>query len=349
MIMVPIFLRLKPTAGSIPDKLAKIDWIGSILFVAGATSFLMPLTWGGIQFAWTSWRTLLPLFLGVAGMVAFAIYEMLVPKQPIMRTDLFRDYNMTFSLFGAVIHSAVVYAALYFLPLYFEAVKDFNPILAGVALFPASFTVAPFSIVAGVIITKTGNFRPVVWAGWVITTIGLGVMILLDVNTSVAQWFFITFTTGIGLGLLYTSLTIMNQAAAPSDKLNSLVISLFIFAKCLGQCLGVAMGGSIFQNQMRHNLANTVTLADKAEEYSRDASGIVATLRHMPPSQSKTELIQAYADSLKIVWIVFCALCGICTLASVFIKYVSLDREHGTTQGLHNDSEGNEEKSEGKI
>jgi hypothetical protein len=331
--MVPIFLRLKRTPGSILEKLKRVDWFGSALFVGATTCFLIPLTWGGIQYAWDSWRTIVPLVLGVVAILAFCVYENIVPREPIIRLDLLRDYNMTFSLVAAVINAAIVYGLLYFLPLYFEAAKDYNPIIAGIALFPSTFTVAPMSIVSGLIITKTGDFRVVTWVGWIFSTLGLGAMILLDADTSVAQWLFITLTTGVGLGLLYTSLAIINQAAT-SDKNMTFAISLFIFARCMGQCLGVAISGTIFQNQMRQNLLSTSTLADQAVEYSRDASSIVAALRSMPNDQTKTDLIEAYTDSLKIVWAVFCALSGVLTIASFFVKHVSLDREHQTKQGL---------------
>jgi hypothetical protein len=331
--MVPIFLRLQRTPGSIVEKLKRVDWFGSALFVGATTCFLIPLTWGGVQYAWDSWRTLFPLILGVAAVLAFCIYENFLPREPIIRLELLRDYNMAFSLVAGVINAAVVYGLLYFLPLYFEATKDYNPILAGVALFPSTFTVAPMSILSGLIITKTGDFRVVTWVGWIASTLGLGVMILLDVDTSVVKWLFITLTTGVGLGLLYTSLAIINQAAASEENM-PFAISLFIFARCMGQCLGVAISGTIFQNQMRQNLLNTSTLADRAVEYSRDASSIVAILRFMPDDQAKTDLIQAYADSLKIVWAVFCALSGVLTIASLFVKHVSLDREHQTKQGL---------------
>ncbi|KAH8725917.1 putative MFS transporter [Phaeosphaeriaceae sp. PMI808] len=333
LIMVPIFLRLKRTPGSIIDKLKRVDWFGSALFVGATTCFLMPVTWGGVQYAWESWCTIFPLVLGVVAIIAFCVYEKYVPREPIIRLKLLREYNMAFSLVAGLVNSAIVYGLLYFAPLYFEATKGYNPILTSVALFPSTFTIAPMSILAGVIITKTGDFRVVTWVGWITATLGLGVMTLLDVDTSVVKWLFITLTAGIGLGLLFTTLAIINQAAT-SDENMSFAISLFFFCRCMGQCLGVAISGTIFQNRMRQNLLNTSTLADRAVEYSRDASRIVAILRDMPDDQAKVDLIQAYADALKIVWAAYCALSGVLMIASFFIKHVSLDRKHQTKQGL---------------
>lgn len=333
MILMPFCMRLSRPQGSIPKKLKAFDWFGTFIFVGASTCFLIPLTWGGVQYAWNDWRTLFPLILGLVAMLAFGFYESYFATNPIIRVDLLQNYEMIYSLVAAVINAAMVYSALYFLPLYFEAVQNYDPIIAGVALFPATFTVAPMSIVAGVIISKRGEYRWVTWVGWVISTLGLGVMILLDVGMGVAQWFFLTFVMGLGLGLLYTSLAIINQAAVTEDLL-TFAISMFIFARMLGQCVGVALSGVIFQNRMSSNLLRTATLADKAYEYSRDASGLIPLLHDMPDGLQKSELIQAYASSLQTVWAIMCALSGLVMVASIFIKHISLDREQMTDQGI---------------
>ncbi|KAK7959031.1 uncharacterized protein PG986_003885 [Apiospora aurea] len=332
---IPFCLRLARPAGSIMPKLKKFDWFGSFLFVGAATCFLLPLTWGGVQYAWTAWQTLFPLILGITSLIGFGFYERYVAREPIVRVELLlANYEMGYSLWSTVINAAIVYGALYFLPLYFQAVQGYNPILAGVALFPATFTVAPMSILAGFIITKRGEYRWVTWIGWVISTLGLGLMILLDVGLSAPQWFFLTIVVGLGLGLLYSSLAIINQAAAASDELLAFAISMFIFARMLGQCLGVAICGVVFQNAMKAQLRKTTTLVDKADEYSRDASGLVPLLEEMPAGLQKTELVQAYADALKTVWMVMCVLSGVATIGSFFIKQISLDREHKTQHGI---------------
>lgn len=300
----------------------------------------MPLTWGGVQYSWSDWRTLFPLILGLVALVAFGIFENKLdtsPRlgslaEPIMHVHMLNNYEMAYSLVATAVNDAIVYACLYFLPLYFEAVQGYNPILAGVTLFPATFTVAPMSIVAGIIITKRGEFRTITWAGWILSTLGLGVMILLDVDTSVVKWVFITLTLGIGLGLLYTAVAIINQAAA-SDELMAFAVSLFIFARMMGQCLGVAISGVIFQNRMKVNLLGT-SLASMADAYSQDASGLVTVISSMPDGLEKQELVKAYADSLKIVWAVFCALSGAAMVGSFFMKHLSLDREHKTEHGI---------------
>lgn len=334
LVMVPLFIRLKPISGSMKEKLQRIDWTGNALFIAATTSFLMPLTWGGVQYAWSSWHTLVPLILGVAGLAAFAIFEKFVPPFPIIRLDLvFGNYNMAFSLFAALINALSVYGLLYFLPLYYEGVQGYNPIISGVAMFPTTFTAAPAAIIAGIVATKMGDFKIITIFGWTVVTLGMGIMVLLDVNTTIVQWIFLTFCPGIGLGLLYTSLAFVNQSAT-NDSNMTFAVGMFIFARSFGQCLGVALCGVIFQNQMSSHLQKYPDLAAKAAEYSKDVSSLVLTLRSMDDGPQKSELLHAYADSLKTVWEVMCALSGVVTIASLFVRKVSLDRELKSKQTL---------------
>ena len=331
-------MKLNLVKGTIAEKLRRIDWLGTVWFIAATTSFLIPVTWGGVQYPWDSWRTLVPLIVGVVGFAGFIVYENYVPSEPTFRLHILRSYNMAYSLYATLVNAMIVYGLIYFLPLYFEATKGYNPIITGVALFPATLTVAPASIIAGAIITKTGDFKIITCVAWIIATLGLGVMILLDVDTTIPQWIFLTLCAGIGLGMLYTSLAFVNQAAS-DDASMAFAVSFFIFARLIGQCIGVAICGVIFQNQMRANLLAIPALADQADEYSRDASSLVNELKEMDDLVKKAHLISAYAESLQIAWAVMCALSGSAMIGSFFVRAISLDRELNTEQGLREKKE----------
>ena len=147
------------------------------------------------------------------------------------------------------------------------------------------------------------------------------------------QWIFLTLPAGIGLGLLYTSLTFVNQAAS-NDSDMAFAVTIFVFFRCLGQCIGVAIGGSIFQNQMKQHLIAIPTLAADAVAYSRDASGLVQRIKEFPEGANKAALVQAYADSLRIVWAVMCTLSAASLVGSIFVRRMSLNRAHYTEQEL---------------
>lgn len=97
------------------------------------------------------------------------------------------------------------------------------------------------------------------------------------------------------------------------------------------------MGGVIFQNQLKKKLLTYPLLAPMAGAYSSDASGLVQIIKTMQHGVARTQLIQSYADSLKLVWIVMCALAGVALLSGFLIKGFELDRALETEQGFHVD------------
>ncbi|KAK4691141.1 hypothetical protein P7C71_g5797, partial [Lecanoromycetidae sp. Uapishka_2] len=345
LVAVPLTLKLAFKTSSISDKLKRVDWIGSVLFIGSTTSFLIPVTWGGVSYAWDSWRTLVPLIIGAAGLVAFVVFEEYVAKEPLIRLDVFKNRTAAASYFQTTIHGIILWGILYYLPLYYEAVKGESPIIAGIALFPETFTVAPAAMVTGIIISKIGRYRWALWSGWTLTTFGVGLLILLDIQTTTVQWIFLNLVSGVGMGLLFPSMAFSIQAATTNKDL-AFAVALYSFFRAFGQAIGVAIGGTIFQNQIRIKLLAYPLLAPKAAEYSADASSLVQIIKVMEAGAAKTELIQAYADSLKTVWAVMCGFAGIALLSSFLIQGLDLNRALETEQGFQHGRENEDEEKQ---
>ncbi|THW18046.1 putative MFS transporter [Aureobasidium pullulans] len=333
LVMLPLLLKLTATPGTFREQLKRFDYVGSFLCVSCVAAVLIPITWGGIEFSWSSWQTLLPLVLGLAGLAGFCSWQIGHAKEPILRLGLLRSYNMGYSLFATMINALIVYGALYFLPLYYEAVKEYTPVLAGVSLFPATFTVAPLSIITGCIVTKTQDYRVLTFIGWFTTTLGLGLVCLLDVDTSVVQWVFLSLVPGIGLGILYTSLSFVNQAAS-TDTDMAYTVTLFVFFRTLGQCVGVAIGSAIFQNRMFENLRGSSFTSSEASNLARDAVRLVEHIKTLAKDDEKAVLVEAFVRSLQVVWAAMCGMAGLALIGSAFLKNIPLRASHHTDQAL---------------
>ncbi|KAI9812466.1 MAG: hypothetical protein M1827_004697 [Pycnora praestabilis] len=334
-VMITLFLNLNFKTSPFLQQLKRVDWVGSVLFIASATGFLIPITWGGVIYSWSSWRTLVPLILSGLGLFGFVIYEVYVPAEPVIRLTIFNNRTAAITYVTTVIHGMVLWSLLYYLPLYYEAVKGLSPIVSGVALFPESFTVAPASIAVGIAITKTGRYRWAVWSGWFFAVLGCGLLCLMDVNTSTAGWIFLNLVAGLGTGILFPSMAFAIQASVEKSDDIAFAVAMFSFFRAFGQTLGVAIAGTIFQNQIEKKLLSYPLLAARANEYSQDASGLVQVIRGMAEgSEEKLQLITSYADALKIVWAVMCGLAAVALVASLFIKGLSLDVALDTEQGF---------------
>jgi MFS family permease len=72
---IMFFLKLDKIPGKLLNKVKPFDWIGAVVFTASTVSFVVPMTWGGVIYTWSSWDTLVPLLIGVAGVLGFGLYE----------------------------------------------------------------------------------------------------------------------------------------------------------------------------------------------------------------------------------------------------------------------------------
>ncbi|TKA76207.1 hypothetical protein B0A55_06592 [Friedmanniomyces simplex] len=91
-------------------QLKSFDWIGSILFTAGLTTFLIGLNWGGSVYPWSDAHVLGAFFAGIAGLVAFCVWEAYCGLDyPIMPMRLFRNLKS-----DAIVACASIGAMVYY-------------------------------------------------------------------------------------------------------------------------------------------------------------------------------------------------------------------------------------------
>lgn len=137
-IALIFFLHVKKISGNLGEKVKRFDWIGSVWFTAATVSLMIPLTWGGVMYAWSSWRTLVPLILGIAGLLAFAFYQrylsnkaydaegLMLPGnniEPLIRSSVFNNWTMIIVYVQTALHGIVLWCLLYFLPLYYVSIS----------------------------------------------------------------------------------------------------------------------------------------------------------------------------------------------------------------------------------
>ncbi|KAK1055555.1 hypothetical protein LTR74_015579 [Friedmanniomyces endolithicus] len=331
--LVILFLNLhfKPT--SLMQQLRRIDWIGGILFIGSTTGFLIPLTWGGTMYPWTSWRTLVPLLVSAAGLVAFVVWEERYAREPLIRTSVTKSRTVAVTYLGDFLQGLLLWCNLYFMPLYFQAVMGDTPIKSAIDLFPSTFTVAPAAIVTGAMITKFGVYCWAIWSGWVLVTVGFAARTVFNVHTPIPVWVIINLINGVGLGMLYPSLSFAVQAAVP-NKDQAYGVSLFTFFRAAGQCVGVAVGGTIFSNSIKREILSHPSIAEFADEWSAEASSLVEMIKVMEPGVAKEDLLKGFADALVIIWTVMTVLSAVALISSCWTQHYDLDRPLETDHGF---------------
>jgi EmrB/QacA subfamily drug resistance transporter len=323
IIMVPLYIRLHTkTHTSIRAKLLQVDWLGGTLFIASLTSFLIGLSWAGVQFAWVSAPTLLPLALGSIGISLSLLYERHLAPNPFLTPTLFHSPSAISAYIIAFTQGLILYCALYYTPFYFMSVRLTTPTQSGLNLLPVTLLLLPASAIVSLLITRTGHFRAFIWAGYAITTLGTGLLTLLGQSTPPSIWIPIFVVFGLGNGIVLSSVNFGIQAIANASD-HARAASMYAFCRTLGMTVGVAIGGTVFQNIMSTKLSS-LHLSTKI---AHNAEGFITVLKKLREDDPVREwALEAYVAGFRGVFGVIAGVSGMGLLVSFVIRRHGMDR-----------------------
>ncbi|KAK1657665.1 major facilitator superfamily domain-containing protein [Colletotrichum godetiae] len=310
------------------DALKRIDWLGALLLLASLTGFLVPLTWGGILFDWISPHTLLPMSLCAAGLAGFALYSKRVPRQPIMRGALFSSAHGIVAHCGALVHGVAIFSLLYYLPLYYTIAKEASAAQAALYVLPNTVIAALASAASGILVSKTGRYRILLWVGWATTTLGSGILTVVTDRMTVAVSVALSLVSGAGIGVLFTTLSLAAQASVSAADASA-ASSMTNFFRSLGQTMGIAVGGVVVQNVFRSVVEASEVYRPYAAAWARNIARVAQALK-AATGAGKEDLedviVPAIVKSTRAVWIFLCVLSATqLALSIICIKDLSLD------------------------
>lgn len=108
LAMIPFVVRLRGKRASLQERLTNTDWLGAFLFISSTCSFLVGITSGGTVYPWGSYRTVVPIVLGVAGIVATLCWERFGATHPFLRVWLFKNHAAMAAYICAVLQGLMV-------------------------------------------------------------------------------------------------------------------------------------------------------------------------------------------------------------------------------------------------
>ncbi|EJD03251.1 MFS general substrate transporter [Fomitiporia mediterranea MF3/22] len=337
-LLLLFFLHLNPTKRrSVRDVAATFDFLGLFLLIGGVVLVLI-----GFQSAQTAakkWQapgTISTLVLGGVLIIAASVNEVFTSREPIIPPRLFQTRTTAGILISVFLHSMTFFAASYYVPLYFQILGS-GATMAGVRQLPLSLGSSLMAIISGIIVAKTGRYRPVMWAGWTVMTLGFGLLIMLEENTSTAKQEIWLLVTGLGVGCLFQPPLIGLQAAMPlKDMATSTAV--FVLLRTLGGTVGISVGDTIFQSELPDRLA-------KIPGYnaaSMSASGFLdyTSISHIQPDSLRQQVTHAFTRSLATIYIAFTPIAFVGLLCVLVLREYTLVRtvERGQKQGKERDS-----------
>ncbi|KAF3014662.1 hypothetical protein E8E14_000820 [Neopestalotiopsis sp. 37M] len=310
LICVPWLLTLKPREmRTTREKLRRIDWVGSLTFLAGTTLFLMAISWGGSQFAWNSAGELLPLCFGLIGIAATFVWGRYFTGQPLLNTALFSSASATFCYICGGIQGLLLFGELYYIPFYFIAVKGFDPIYSGVALLPVMLMAAR----------------------WILATLASGLMIRWDADTTTPVWAINIVLLGLGHGAIMTAQNFATQALC-KPGLEADAASVYLFARHFGIAIGLGVSGTTFQNIM----ALKLEWEGLPKSIASQAEAFVDYFHGLPTDDPTREAgIKSYVFGIRGVYAFYTGISGLALLLSLFVRRSTMNKALSRDHELH--------------
>lgn len=341
LIILFLFLDLQTPKTPIWAGIKAIDWLGCILMVAGTLLILFGLTYGGNSFPWNSATVICLLVVGGCSLAAFFVNEWKLATYPIIPIRLFSKGSTIACLGVCFCHGFVFIAVAYYMPLYFQACLGASPILSGVYVLPSALSLAIFAASTGHFIRVTGAVLPPIFFGMVLMTLGFGLFINLDRTSSWAKIIIYQLIAGSGVGPLFQSPMIAMQSfIKPGDI--AVAMSCFSWARMSAAACSVVVGQVIFQNVMDQQQAGLVAaLGPKvAEQLGGNNAGANTRFIKDLPDQQRWMVQDAFAHSLRYMWIFYVAFSAVGFGAALLIGKKKLDSEHQVTKtGLEAEEE----------
>jgi hypothetical protein len=189
-------------------------------------------------------------------------------------------------------------------------------------MLPVCLTLVPASVIVGAVITRRASYRWAAFIGWILTTLGVGLMCSWKRGTSTAAWAIELIILGVGIGFNLNALNTACQATCrPGDE--GRAVGMYAFLRSFGMAVGVGISGSVFQNVMEAKLRSLGLPASIA----RNAEAYIQLIKHQPESPQRNDIIMAYIAGLHGVYGFVTGLSGLALIACLFMKHYEMNKD----------------------
>lgn len=303
-----------------------IDYAGIVLIGIGASGLTLATSWGGSTYAWSS-PVIIGLFIGSAVAVAVFVRVELHATEPILPIRLFASPVFTVCCVLSFIVGFAMLGALTFLPTFMQFVDGVSATESGLRTLPMVGGLLLTSMGSGVLVSRTGRYKIFPVAGTALMVLGFVLLSRMDSTTPVLQQSAYLFVLGTGIGMCMQVLVLIVQSTANFSDLG-VATSGVTFFRTIGSSFGAAIFGSLFANFLDSRIAGALAAGGAPPEAAESPQAL-----HRLPADVAAPIVEAYSDSLGLVFLCAAPVALIGFLVALTLKQVPL-REIETTAAL---------------
>jgi len=241
----------------LPDVKKIIDISGTITFTLSLSALFLAITLAGNLNTHPQMEIIgLLVFSGV--MMVLFIFAEKGAVEPVLPLRLFKNSIFNISSLESFLAAALMFSGIIYIPLFAQGVLGMSSTNSGFIMVPMLFSLTLASIITGEIISRTGKYKKLVIAEFIIT--GVGVLLLATMNKYTPYYMLILYSTvlGIGSGMAYNIFNVAVQNAFPMGDIGIVTASMRFFRN-VGTIVFVPIFGYIMNFTLEGSTAVTTS------------------------------------------------------------------------------------------
>ncbi len=273
VIIILLFIFMFPQLKASHEK-HRVDYGGVVTMTLFIVPLILALTWGGVDYAWSS-----PIILGIIAfsivMLAIFILIEIRAEEPVIPLTLFKNRVVAVCSIVAFCMGAAFFPVVTFIPLFFQGVLGATATASGGFLTPMMLSAAIGSFISGQMLSRAGgHYRLQGGVGFLISAVGFFLLTRMTPDTSYATAVVNIILIGLGNGLIMPVHTIAVQNTVPYSIMGT-ATSMITLLRPLGGVFGLAIVGSILNNTFASSFIGKLSPAVKEVVSSEQIAAIV--------------------------------------------------------------------------
>jgi EmrB/QacA subfamily drug resistance transporter len=256
----------------------RLDWLGA---------FVVAITFSALQLAiellpkqgWTTSTIVLGAIVLVCSLTLF-LWEKRM-GYPIIPIDMLLDRKLGALFAMSVLGGFAMFSLVFYVPLLFQGGYAMSPHASGMLITPLLLGTTIGSVVNNRVVTRIRRANAILYVGFALSAFASLAVVVLRGNEPHLVWMACMGASGLGLGLVGTSLTVCSQQIVARDHLGAataLLQSLRTFGGMLGTAITGALLGHLYTMGVHRSLdsyqatqwfksfASPELLVDRAEQ-----------------------------------------------------------------------------------
>ncbi len=297
---------------------AKIDYAGIATLSTALVALLLAVSMGGTSWAWGSSTSLGLFTLSILSAAAFVFIE-LRAEEPVLSLRLLTERTVSLSLVSAFGIAMVMFGAIIYIPVYAQGVIGVNATNSGLILMPLMLGFITCGILTGLLVTRTGHYRPFMLTGIAVMALGVLMLTRLDHEATSGELTLAMIVLGVGLGMAMQQYTLVVQNVVSRSDMGVATASTQFFRN-VGSTVGIAIYGTVMSSGLAERIASHLPAGmAKGGASGMDVGSVgsvldPSALDGMPPAVAEAvrwglaqQLGDAFALGLPILLVVFVA------------------------------------------